>query len=234
MGLAESGGARFAVFGRLSYSTNVRRWVVRVHSSARSSAGVAGVRRAANRRESNRSCQCGAPTWWVSSGQVFMQAQDVAFGVFEPRCFFRAEHADMFDGLEPRHVVVRPRISGRTARRRIRRSKAGATSSLPKDKLLRRQRREHQHRPANISDQLVRFAQIGLRAPRAEANAATPYKGAKTKAMRSRMKMRCAAQRPGPDLGPPQPPTYSDFRNSFICASVIMPPLAPMALAFMS
>src|SRR5882762_11915948 len=39
-------------------------------------------------------------------GDIFVNAEGVAFRVLEPRGLFRAEHGDVIDGLEARQVVV--------------------------------------------------------------------------------------------------------------------------------
>src|SRR5436309_9050202 len=83
--------------------------------------------RSARRRVSKRSCSARMPAWYagdVSSfmtllrwrrptwlglsvlGDIFVQAEDVAFRVLEPRGLFRAEHSDVIDRLEARQVVV--------------------------------------------------------------------------------------------------------------------------------
>src|SRR3954469_23888021 len=40
------------------------------------------------------------------SAQVFMQAEDVAFGVLEPGGLLGSEHADVLDGLQARQIIV--------------------------------------------------------------------------------------------------------------------------------
>src|SRR5207245_3909720 len=48
------------------------------------------------------------PTWLGLSvlGDIFVQAEDVAFRVLKPRSLFRAEHGHVIDCLEARQVIV--------------------------------------------------------------------------------------------------------------------------------
>src|SRR4029077_14186397 len=43
---------------------------------------------------------------WNLLGDIFVDAEDVAFRVLEPRRLFRAEDGDVIDGLQAREVVV--------------------------------------------------------------------------------------------------------------------------------